>query len=352
MGRPDPAQRAWCLWEIYATLVAGSRFEVALADAQRVRLRAAVLEDPRVIAAVMAEVDVARSEAFDKEDERRIKAAVAAMPGGVHGLNVAVAAKLRGWVLSTAKGLCGGGGAAGDGPAARAELCGAVGRVLMNAGDLAGARPLLEEAEALSEAAHGFEHVDTATSYDALGCLLEAMGDHPGAKLRMEQGLAINEKVLGTEHANTATSYSNLGLLLTTMGDYPGAKLRYEQALAIDEKVLGTEHASTANSYSILGGLLYTMGDHPAAKLRIEQAVAIREKVLGTEHADTATSYSNLGLLLEAMGDYPGAKLRCEQALAIREKVLGRKHADTVHTKQSIEVLRNMIDPRSRCLLQ
>ena len=135
-----------------------------------------------------------------------------------------------------------------DDPAARAELCHTVGRELMDAGDLVGARPLLEESVVLSEAAHGSEHANTAIGYSVLGQLLQAMGDYPGAKLRMEQGLAIAEKVLGTKHTQTAVSYNNLGLLLKYMRDYPGAKLRMEQALAIEEKVLGLDHLHTVKT--------------------------------------------------------------------------------------------------------
>ena len=39
---PIPATRAWCLWEIYSTLIAESRFEVVLSRTERERFRGAV----------------------------------------------------------------------------------------------------------------------------------------------------------------------------------------------------------------------------------------------------------------------------------------------------------------------
>ena len=42
---PIPMTRAWCLWEIYSTLVAGSEFEIVIAKAEVDGLRTAVLAE-------------------------------------------------------------------------------------------------------------------------------------------------------------------------------------------------------------------------------------------------------------------------------------------------------------------
>ena len=97
---PIPVTRAWCLWEIYSTLVAGSMFEIGIAKAEIDGLRAAVLvKGPDALTDAMVEVDAKNAECFMPADRDRIFAALDAMEGGFHRLNAEVKAMMRRWVL-------------------------------------------------------------------------------------------------------------------------------------------------------------------------------------------------------------------------------------------------------------
>jgi hypothetical protein len=63
--------------------------------------------------------------------------------------------------------------------------------------------------------------------------VLQAMGDLAGARPLLEQALDGFRRVLGEGHPDTAVSYGNLGLLLQAMGDLAGARPLLERALAI-----------------------------------------------------------------------------------------------------------------------
>ena len=88
---PIPISRAWCLWEMYSTIVAGSKFEVVLSKAETERLRASVLADADgALTDVMVDVNARKAESFDPKDRDRIFEAIDAMVGGFHALNVQV----------------------------------------------------------------------------------------------------------------------------------------------------------------------------------------------------------------------------------------------------------------------
>jgi tetratricopeptide (TPR) repeat protein len=201
--------------------------------------------------------------------------------------------------------------------------------LLLELGDLAGARPLFERALTIDERALGPEHPETATNLNNLAGVLHRGGDLTGARPLFERALAIREKALGPEHIQTAKSLNNLANLLRDLGDFAGARPLTERALGICENALGPDHPETAPSLNNLARLLQAQGDIAGARPLFERALAVRENALGPEHPDTATSLNNLARLLQDQGDLEGARPLNERALAIREKSLGPEHADT-----------------------
>jgi tetratricopeptide (TPR) repeat protein len=200
---------------------------------------------------------------------------------------------------------------------------------LMEFGDYAGAKDLLEKAVAIDEANFGVAHLGTAVSYSNLGLVLKNLGDYVGAKLLLEKAMAIAEATFGLSHPSIATCYSNLGLVLRNLGDYVGAKLLLEKALAINEATFELSHPVIAIRYSNLGLVLKDLEDYAGAKALLEKAVAIDEANFGLSHPGTAIRYSNLGAVLQCMGDYAGAKLLLEKAVAIDEANFGLSHPST-----------------------
>ena len=65
------------------------------------------------------------------------------------------------------------------------------------------------------------------------------------AKPLYEEALAITRKVLGEQHPHTAGSLNNLALLYESQGQYEKAEPLYGQALAICINILGEQHPNT-----------------------------------------------------------------------------------------------------------
>jgi hypothetical protein len=63
----------------------------------------------------------------------------------------------------------------------------------------------------------GEQHPDTAQSLNNLGSLLRTMGELAAAKPYLEQALAICEDRLGASHSHTEIARSNLAKFITAM---------------------------------------------------------------------------------------------------------------------------------------
>jgi len=197
---------------------------------------------------------------------------------------------------------------------------------LEEAGDYAGAEPLLRRALAIDEKALGPDHPGVATALNNLAALLQAKGDYVGAEPLFRQALAVDEKALGPDHPNVARDLNNLAALLQAKGDYAGAEPLFRRALPIFEKTLGPDHQYVATTLNDLAELLDYKGDYASAEPLMRRALAIDEKALGADHPDVATLLINLAGVLQAKSDYAGAAPLFRRALAIDEKELGPDH--------------------------
>jgi CHAT domain-containing protein/tetratricopeptide (TPR) repeat protein len=227
----------------------------------------------------------------------------------------------------------------GDDHADTAASFNDLGNLLRVMGSLAAARPYFEQALEIHRRVFGDIHPNTATSLNNLGVLQDDMGDLAAGRSYHEGALAIRRRVLGNDHPDTAISLGNLGFVLQTMGDLVAARPYFEQALEIHRRVFGDDHPDTATSLNNLGGLLQDMGDLAAARPYFEQGLEIRRRMLGSEHPNTAESLNNLGRLLDAMGDLEGARPYYEQALAIHRRVLDNDHPYTAISLNNLGVL-------------
>jgi hypothetical protein len=88
---PLPLTRAWCLWELFATIETGSNFDVCLGPAEQalfsseLRQAGANLTNPRMFntfKSAFDRIDVSKSQAGKPSELRMILAAVEATPGG------------------------------------------------------------------------------------------------------------------------------------------------------------------------------------------------------------------------------------------------------------------------------
>lgn len=210
--------------------------------------------------------------------------------------------------------------------------------------------PMYEEMQQVLEANLGSEHIDVATSQDALSKLYRHTGEYEKALPLCRRALETREKVLGPEHPDVATTLNTLAALHEKKGEHDHALPLYKRTLEIREKVLGPGHPDVANAQNNLAELYRLMGEYEKALPLHKRALEIREKVLGSEHPDVANTLNNLALLYENIGKYDKALLLYNQALEIIEKVCGPVHPYIATTLNNLVELYCQIGEHDKAL--
>ncbi|MGH7575644.1 MAG: protein kinase domain-containing protein, partial [Longimicrobiales bacterium] len=182
-------------------------------------------------------------------------------------------------------------------PLVQAQLFTVLGSVFQSLGDLDAAQPLLEEALAIREGAHGGTHLETAASQHELAMLWNAMGRYAEADSILRNALATRSTLLGAEHIEVASSLTALATALRDQGDYDGADSLYHHALAIRRRLLGAEHLDVATSLNYLSTFYYQRGDYAAADSLVREALALRRRLLGAEHPEVAMTMVQLATI-------------------------------------------------------
>ncbi|MEU3520257.1 tetratricopeptide repeat protein [Streptomyces sp. NPDC006654] len=219
--------------------------------------------------------------------------------------------------------------ASADTPANLAGLLGQTALYLAARGQAVLALPLEERALAITEAALGPDHPDTATCLGNLAGTLSDLGRHADALPLAERALAVTEAALGPDHPDTATCLGNLAGTYTGLGRYADALPLEERALAVTEAALGPDHPATALRLGNLATTLSNLGRYADALPLKERALAVTEAALGPDHPATALRQGNLAVIYSDLGRYADALPLEERALAVTEAALGPDHPDT-----------------------
>ena len=335
---PTPLTRAWCLWELHATMETRSELHVHMPHRERQSFERALGEDFASIAAAMSDVDLARSNASRASDRDAILAAVRARLG-LHELNVQVSAAIREWLL-----------AAGASALSRAEAedvarHGPLKRplVLRNQlavlsrehGDWASAERLFaEELWACEAAARGDDSDDDwLLALNNLAAILVRRGKYDEAEPLLEQALACRESAHGPAHEGTLVVVGNLASLLRYKGELRRAERLAHRAYRGRAHELGEKHVNTAVAASNLALCKLDRAEHAEAQRLGRHALAGARAAVGMRHLTSLSLQAHLALILASA---PGeehldeAERMSVDALGALEQQAGRSHVDTL----------------------
>jgi len=222
-----------------------------------------------------------------------------------------------------------------------------LGLTLMQAGDYAGAEPLLRLAITTIEAARGSNDPDIVFALNNLGAMLIQKGDIGGAKALFRRGLEIRRVALGGSDVRTANSMTNLASALLLEGENDEADMLLMTALRIFDAALregpsSPRGASPAQQAVIVGGPLGNPG-RTSVRLnqgllalrrgRIDLAKSIAQEVLrdrsripGRLNLETVNATVLLARSQLAGGDASAAAEEFEKAIDMMQSLLGAAH--------------------------
>jgi tetratricopeptide (TPR) repeat protein len=197
---------------------------------------------------------------------------------------------------------------------------------LRDRGQFRQALPLAQRGLAVTAAALGPDHLETAARRQELGIVLWGLGDPRAAHIEVRGALESGERALGPDHPAIGARRNALGLVLKSLGEFTAARTEFERAIAIGEASNGPDHPSTAARRNNLAITLRNLGDPTAARTEFERAIAIGEASNGPDHPENATRRNNLAITLRELGDLTGAREQYLLALRIAEAALGSNH--------------------------
>ncbi|KAG8467187.1 hypothetical protein KFE25_000503 [Diacronema lutheri] len=328
---PITLTRAWCLFEIFVSVQRGIPMEVAMPSSEAAAFARALVAKFGTIAAALARISLADSEAFLPSDKANILRALAAV-GGVGELDKVVQRTLREWLARIGR------GALAERPADW-ELTNQLARLLHDQGELSEAEILFRRALEGRERQLGTEHADTLQSASNLAVLLHARGALAEAEPLFRRALDGRERQLGTEHALALQSAHNLAGLLHARGALAEAEPLFRRALDGRERALGARDLTALASARNLAVLLEARGRPDEAEPLLRRALDGTEQSLGERHPDTLRAVHSLAMLLHGQGRPAEAEPLFRRALEGRERQLGDGHPDTVQSAHGLAAL-------------
>ncbi len=210
-------------------------------------------------------------------------------------------------------------------PEVRVEILNAVGRVLLRRGEHEKARSVLTEALRAGREIGRPDARLTQTLSD-LGVLQREAGDAAGAVPLLQQTLELRRQLRGNDHNEVAISLVELGRAFSLLERLDLAEPLFREALVIRRKVLGDEHREVAVSLGDMAVLLWQKGELAAAEPFSRQSLAMHRRTVGPDHPNVGQAMANLALLRSDLGDLAAAESLLRDATNIVRRSFGEKH--------------------------
>jgi serine/threonine-protein kinase len=201
----------------------------------------------------------------------------------------------------------------------------ALGRVLEEKGDYAGAIAVYEEAVRLRSRS-GEVTPELATSLTGLANNQFYLGNYAAADTLNRRALAMSRQLYGEQHPNVANDLINLGAVQFEQGDYVRAESLYRAALPITEGWYGPNHHATAANLTMLGRALRLQQKHDDAYSLVARALAIQERVHGPVHPRVASALNELGVIANMRERYAEAESISSRVVDIYRATYGDNH--------------------------
>jgi tetratricopeptide (TPR) repeat protein len=375
---PIPLTRAWCIWELYSTIITKSKFEIAMSRKDRLQFLEDVRQDwNQVINLMLSKVNSERSEAWKKEDQDRIHEAVRKTLG-FHAMNGLIFKRMREWVIWAVQESLKekeaelrtnpdpnqdhvlielqfilGSLYSGQGNYTKAEelyrltqkkvieLCGADSIEAINAqsqlnslyvlqGKYGQAEQALFESIPKELAAFGPSNSKPLTSLHNLGLAYHHQGKLQEAESTYQVCYERRKEYLGPEDPATLTTMNNLANLYQERKNYLQAEKLYRDCYDIMKKKYGENHPRCLSLISNIATLYDSQGKLEESLQLFEVCLSKSRSILGNHHPDTIATMNNLANLHQRQGQYDLAETLYREALISKYQRLGEDHPDTL----------------------
>ena len=196
-------------------------------------------------------------------------------------------------------------------------------------GRYADARPLHEEAVAVSRRLHGRNHPDVASTLVALAFVTGMAGDPGGADALYREAIDIRRMVLGETHPEYAWALYLHASNLREQGKLDEAIVEIRRVLALRGRTLPDAHPVTSSALQELGLSLVAAGRAAEAEGPLTESRDLRRRYLPEGHWARSSADSVLGECLTALRRYAEAERLLKPSYAALSAKLGDEHTTT-----------------------
>ncbi len=252
-------------------------------------------------------------------------------------------------------------------PALQAQMLDAIGRIEMQLGEYARARPILEQALSIRRRLYGENDIDVVTSLESLGEVADRQQSPDALALRRE-ALVLRRRLSGDDDPKTIDAVFNYGLALHRTDSFHAADSLFDAwttAIAAESHPL---NGVRADQLITLGDMLQYRGEMARAEPMFRRAVAIRRQVFGARHSEVAGALISLGLFYDHVKKFEAADSALGESVdimraaypdghpllanAVRARAIVYEHAQRFRDaepllREALAMRRRFLDPNS-----
>lgn len=293
---PKPLHRAWCIWELYCTVVNNCELEIAMSGEQQLLFIQSIKnrgEEP--LDQMLSNIDSAQSDCEKPEDRDRIHELVQQQIG-FEGLNALIFRKMRDWAIKVAKETLRKEERRDDNISEQIKLRELIGTLYYHQGVYSTAEEYL--VQTLEQTIRIFGQVDpfSCKVMNNLGLIYDKLGRYDEAENYFISCYASRSETLGRDHIDTLVSMNNLALLYVNQKEYTLAEPLHEECYQLAKDNLGEDHPHTLRYLNNLIVLYQNQHQYQKAETFIQRSYNLSKETLGEYHPTTLTNLHNLAM--------------------------------------------------------
>ena len=339
---PIPLKRAWCLWEILATIQQGIELAVIMPSSQRKSFDERVFHDlPTVIKATFDAIDSEHAQATNKNDEIQILSSIRDSIG-FDGANLVTKDRLLEW-LSMASEVTAKDPDRTRDHLATATFCYRLAKIMSTGqGKHAEATEMLRKAVDIRTVELGPNHELTIECSIALANVYRLQGKVVEAEMTLRKVCESMSSSKGPEHEDTILALATLSRVLVDRGNFEEAEKICEDTLAISESKFGLQDQRTLDMLVTLSQLADLRCDSDMAAQWLRKALEGFQAKLGSDAPQTLNLKADLAGFLAELENFDEAEALFKEASEKLTISVGAAHEWTIKANTGLSVLQKV----------
>ncbi|KAJ3119198.1 Kinesin light chain 3 [Physocladia obscura] len=318
---PLPLKRAWCVYEIYASVNSNSKFYVALPPQEQEAFVESILMNNVAFYEILKYSSSEVSRCRHKTDQNAIFNVIRESIG-FFKLDKLVFSTFFDWIVNLSKQRL----AAVSSEEGKCEWLGVLGTFYYENSNYQAAEEYVLREYETCKITFGESHKNTLTAMNSLSAIYSTLDKYSDSKIMAEK--CIEKNTAGKTNEQYIEAIINIAAVYQDTADYKKAEELY--LLALDG--LMQINVNSRKSYACMRGLATAyryQGKYNEAKEMIFKAIDGLHQVLGPLHPHTFSSQLELGNLLIKLENYEECEKVLTESIKICKKGIGEAHIIT-----------------------